>query len=380
MNILKRIFLVFCAALLLMSACLVVPELSTAEAATVTDVTTYKPAKPKVVAVNVDYVQLSFANVSGIVSNLYTHPYVVYRSTKPSSGFKAIGAYSNRIIYDVDVKPGKTYYYKIRIANSSEKLSQYSPTVAAVTLAKPFVLTTVNKSNNIKIAWPKVAGATKYKVYIKEGSGKYKAVKTLSSSKRTYTHKAKDGKKYTIYVQALAIKSGKTLQKANSATVTLTTPKKAGASTPTRTIKQGPVTIKVSSKSAVFKLKVAGMPSSFGPAATASEPSYDYTIYFTDGRYSLSVASTQFASKKVSFSGLTHGLWNHIASNNYDAEYRDMVPIKATKSGNTITWTVPASTVTRGYKVNLKNIRYVGYGILVRPIGGTATYDGDGTF
>ena len=69
-------------------------------------------------------------------------------------------------------------------------------------------LTLKKKSGNIAISWKKVKGAKGYEIYVSnKKKGKYKKVKTLSSSKKKYTYKVK--KKGTYYIKVSGfIKTG----------------------------------------------------------------------------------------------------------------------------------------------------------------------------
>ena len=57
-------------------------------------------------------------------------------------------------------------------------------------------------SKGLKVSWKKAARAEKYEVYRMEGSGKYKKVKTTTSTSFTDT-KVTNGTKYTYYVKAI---------------------------------------------------------------------------------------------------------------------------------------------------------------------------------
>jgi len=58
------------------------------------------------------------------------------------------------------------------------------------------------------VTWKKVSGAKGYEVWMRQGKGKYKKVKTLSAKKLTVTvKKLKKGKKYTFRVRAYSKKS-----------------------------------------------------------------------------------------------------------------------------------------------------------------------------
>lgn len=85
--------------------------------------------------------------------------YVIYRSTSQSGSFSKIGSTSSFSYADENVSNGKTYYYKVKAANSSGKESAFS-NVASVTVnttivETPGILTcSVSKGyNQITISW-----------------------------------------------------------------------------------------------------------------------------------------------------------------------------------------------------------------------------------
>lgn len=88
-------------------------------------------------------------------------------------------------------------------------------------LASPSNLkATIKSYNSIKLTWGKVSGAKKYYVYQKAGSGKYKNVKTVTSTSWTASN-LKGGTGYTYYVVAVnsAGKAGAQSKTASATTV-----------------------------------------------------------------------------------------------------------------------------------------------------------------
>lgn len=102
---------------------------------------------------------------------------------------------------DKKVKPGKKYYYRVCVVKDGEKSEYTSKAVTFV--APPTGLKATAISSGVKISFKKVEGAKKYAIYRKDGKGEYKKIKTLKSSRLSYTDKkVKKGTKYTYYVKA----------------------------------------------------------------------------------------------------------------------------------------------------------------------------------
>lgn len=167
--------------------------------------------------------KVSWSGVSG------AQGYIVYRSTKRSSGYSQVRTLSAsaRNYTDTGLKTGTTYYYKVRAyktVSGTRHLGAYS----AVVNAKP-VLAKAKKvkakragKRKIRVSWKRVAGASGYKVYrsTKKNKG-FKAVKTIKKAKtvKYTTKKMKKGKRYYFKVRAYRNVGGKKVYSAYSSRV-----------------------------------------------------------------------------------------------------------------------------------------------------------------
>ncbi len=133
--------------------------------------------------------------------------YVIYRSTKKSSGFKKVTTITNvskQSYKDKGLKLGTTYYYKIRAykgstyTESSVKSKKVVPAKAVITKVSPSNCTT------LKITWDKVAGASGYYVYRStKKNGTYKKIATVKKGTLSYKDtKRTVGKTYYYKVAA----------------------------------------------------------------------------------------------------------------------------------------------------------------------------------
>lgn len=119
---------------------------------------------------------------------------------------------------DTGLKCGTKYKYKVVPYRSVlfPDGTHAKTGTAATTSAKPVPAKAKIKKvkagkKTVKVTWKKVAGATKYRVYrATKKNGAYKLVKTLGSSKRSWTNKKlKSGKRYYYKVRAYKKASGK---------------------------------------------------------------------------------------------------------------------------------------------------------------------------
>ena len=133
--------------------------------------------------------------------------YKVYRSTKKSSGYKAIATVTgcDKVAYtDSSVNAGKTYYYKVQaLGTYTAQNSKNSAAVAATArLSTPKVTATSASSTSIKLTWKKVSGATGYTVY-RAGSKSGKYTKLTATTSPSFTDKkVTSGKTYYYKVVA----------------------------------------------------------------------------------------------------------------------------------------------------------------------------------
>ncbi|MBQ7116701.1 MAG: hypothetical protein IJN88_00670 [Clostridia bacterium] len=128
--------------------------------------------------------------------------YMVYKK-KDGKWKKVYTTKDNKTVKytDKDVKAGKKYYYRIYAVKNGVK-SEYTGRAVSF-IAPPAKLKATAVSGGVKLTFNKVEGAKKYVIYRKSGDGKFKKIKTLKSSTRTYTDKSiKKGVKYTYYVKA----------------------------------------------------------------------------------------------------------------------------------------------------------------------------------
>lgn len=137
--------------------------------------------------------------------------YEVYRATQNGS-YKRIKTLSATSFTDGSLATGTTYYYKVRAYNTTNGQTVYSGLSAAATgkakLGTPTLKVKAGKKK-ATVSWSKVSGRTKYQVYrATKKSGKYKSVKTTSSTKYT-NKKLKSKKKYYFKVRAYRTVNGK---------------------------------------------------------------------------------------------------------------------------------------------------------------------------
>lgn len=155
--------------------------------------------------------------------------YKIYRSTKKKSGYKLVKTTSSTTWTNSGLKPGKTYYYKIKAYNKSGKKSKMSSKYSSTVKAKPYIGTpgsvkvSVAGNRSLKISWNKSKYAKSYQIYrATSKNGKYTKIKTTSGTSytnsglttgKTYYYKVraynKVGKK-TYYSSYSSKKSGKT--------------------------------------------------------------------------------------------------------------------------------------------------------------------------
>ncbi len=133
--------------------------------------------------------------------------YTVYRKTKNTS-WKAIGSAEKNSYTDITAKSGIKYYYTVRaLDKKGASLTYYKSGKSLYHIAAPRI-TVVNTEIGQKISWKKVSGAYKYKVYVLDSAGEWKALKTTTSTSYR-TEKLSNRKSYTYTVCGYS-KSGKT--------------------------------------------------------------------------------------------------------------------------------------------------------------------------
>lgn len=161
---------------------------------------------PKLTATNTTCtsVKLSWNKITSAKS------YVIYRSTKKTSGYKAIKTITKNstISYtNSSLTCGKTYYYKVTaVAGKTKKTSN----IATIKVAPAKIGTiSVNspKCKQVKVSYSKISGATGYQVYTSTDNKSYKLAKTTTGT--SYTASVGAGK--SLYFKVRAYKTvGKT--------------------------------------------------------------------------------------------------------------------------------------------------------------------------
>ena len=106
---------------------------------------------------------------------------------------------------------GKQFSYKMRAVTSKNNsaTSAFSSVVNATNnkkLQTPTMKAAVNANGSFKLSWNAVAGATSYKLYIKQADGSYKLMKTTSATSFTTAVAAK-GKTYSYKMVAVTSKN-----------------------------------------------------------------------------------------------------------------------------------------------------------------------------
>ncbi len=126
-------------------------------------------------------------------------------SAETWSGWISVGNTTSLYITDKTVKSGKIYKYTVRCVSADAKTatSGYKPAGTNCTYVKaPIIKKISNAIGGVYITWPKTAGAAKYRVYRKRGTGSWGAIGTTTSTAFT-DKKAANGAAYRYTVQCL---------------------------------------------------------------------------------------------------------------------------------------------------------------------------------
>lgn len=117
------------------------------------------------------------------------------------------------IFIDKVAELGKTYWYKLVLKdNDYDRTSESNVVSGTSILNPPAIKKTYTVSNSsAKLIWERASRAQGYEIYRKSGSGKWKRVKTVKSSKTvTYTDKKlKSGKTYQYKIRSYRKAEGK---------------------------------------------------------------------------------------------------------------------------------------------------------------------------
>jgi hypothetical protein len=131
----------------------------------------------------------------------YGQYYMVGISSTKNGTYTMVSSYasksSSKSIYDLQA--GKTYYVKVyRTSSDGEKIYATSSPISVVTVPDADSLTsdnikqTAGSRKSVTFKWPKVSGATGYKIVTKSGKSKYvntnSATVSASAGKSTYVY------------------------------------------------------------------------------------------------------------------------------------------------------------------------------------------------
>lgn len=132
--------------------------------------------------------------------------YEVYRRTYENSAWskwRSLGNHFKTSYSDSTAEAGKAYQYAVRaVSVTSEDSFSSADGVASVRRLTAPKVEVSNVTKGIKLSWGKVAGASKYYIYRRTGSGKWSRIKTTSTTSYTDAG-AKAGKNYTYRVRAV---------------------------------------------------------------------------------------------------------------------------------------------------------------------------------
>ena len=170
-----------------------------------------------------DGVKLSWNVVSGAAK------YRLYY--KGSKGWTKLADTASTSYTDTDVSSGTRYTYTIRCMDSSNNhISWYYADGFSITYIAAPTFSVSNAADGVKISWPAVKGAAKYRVFYKNSKGNWarladtaetSVIDTDVSSNHTYTYTVRciteDGESYTSY-----FRSGKSVKYIAAPKLTLT--------------------------------------------------------------------------------------------------------------------------------------------------------------
>lgn len=138
---------------------------------------------PSVRASNASYksVKLTWKKVKG------ASKYTVLRSTKKSSGYKAIKTVKKNTYTDTKASCGKTYYYKVTAVKGSTKKTSKAVKIKCTPAKVSSVTGTSSDCSNVTISFKKVSGANGYDIrYCNTEKGTYSSIAVTKST--SYTH------------------------------------------------------------------------------------------------------------------------------------------------------------------------------------------------
>ncbi len=192
MKIAKKLLVTFMCVLVMISAC----TLFASAAKTVTK------AQPKVKATTSSSVTLTWEKVKKADG---------YRVFKQVDGKWKKLADTKKLTYTAkSLVAFDNYKFAVRhytVKNGEKTLGKSYGTVTAKTktLSKVKNFTATAGNNSIDLKWDKLSGASGYRIYVKNAEGEWKALKTLTSSKTSYTATLDSNfNKYTLGIRPYA--------------------------------------------------------------------------------------------------------------------------------------------------------------------------------
>ena len=147
-------------------------------------------------------VKITWSDASDVAEKYY-----VYRKT--SSGWSKVGSTTKKYFTDKTAKSGKSYTYTVKAVSDNNIGAYNSKGIQANYLAAPKLgEVTFDSSNNAKVTWSTVSGATSYKVFRKINSAdEWTEIATVKgSTKKSYLDKVskKSGNTYKYTVRAIS--------------------------------------------------------------------------------------------------------------------------------------------------------------------------------
>lgn len=110
---------------------------------------------------------------------------------------------------DIDVVPGETYFYTVRCEDimHNQYLSGYDKEGVCLTyLSTPILNGCSVVRNGINISWENVEGASRYRIFRKEGNGSWNRLADVDNSKAEYVDTtAVNGGKYSYTVRCMSL-------------------------------------------------------------------------------------------------------------------------------------------------------------------------------
>lgn len=192
MKIAKKLFVAFMCVLVMISACTLFA--SAAKAVT--------KAQPKVKEATSSSVTLTWEKVKN------ADGYRVFRQVdgkwKKLADTKKL-TYTAKSLVASDSYKFAVRHYTVKNGEKTLAKSYGSVTAKTKALSKVKNLTATAENNSITLKWDKLAGASGYRLYVKNARGEWEALKTLTASKTSYTANLDSNfNKYSFRIRAYA--------------------------------------------------------------------------------------------------------------------------------------------------------------------------------